>query len=109
MSLFEKLKNWVSTKKDAVVESVDVRDDWETRDKSLMALRRLRRRQLDEMERKQLVKDMSEYNQAKSKAYLNDSSIFNSGGNLKSKKKFKGRLFGDECGFMSKNNRRGLL
>lgn len=106
MSLLDKVKGFLQKRSESNAEPTDNFDDWETRDKSLKALRRQRRRQIDEMERKQLTKAISSYNQDRDKSYFRDKSIIKSGGKLK---KFKGssdKLFVDDFGFMKKKKKK---
>ena len=66
--LVEKLRAYMDERKQKKREEelIDMQrpplDDWETRDKSLRALRRLRRRQIDEVEKDQLNKAINAFN-----------------------------------------------
>lgn len=102
MSLIDKLKDLVQKKRsDSVSVVSEPLDDWDTRDKSLKALRRLKRTQLDELERKALLKSIANHNIRRDKAYFNDSSILNGDkSRLNSRVAPKVRIGVDECGFI---------
>lgn len=86
-------------------EVVDGRDDFETRDKTLKAKRRLRRRQMDTVEKRQLDKDILAFNRVEAtKAFIGES-LFNStldGSNRKKKKADQSFMGGSS--FMGKGN-----
>lgn len=87
--LKERLKDIFSKERVPRDDSLDPRDDFETRDKSLRALRRMRRRQIDVIERKQLTKVMDDFKQRKNREDFIGESSFNStlsGGTRKPKK-----------------------
>lgn len=111
--LFEKLKGFVRNKLDSsgadeVREPVDldVLHGRETSDKSLMSLRRLRRKQLDEVERERLSRQVSNFNRERDKRAFFGFSILGNG----SKPVKKDVAFlGSSCGFMKKKGKGGGL
>lgn len=84
-------------REDPVIESVEL-DDYETRDKVLKGLRRMRRRQMDVVEKERLREDINRFNRRKaSKDFVGLSLFDEKVTGLKGLKKGKGvgkqRLF----------------
>lgn len=74
--LKDKLKGMFSVGFTPRDDLLDPRDDYETRDKSLRAMRRMRRRQMDIVEKERLRKEMNEFKRRKdSKDFVGDSII----------------------------------
>lgn len=84
---------------------LDERDDFETKDKQLRALRRMRRRQMDIVERQQLKKDMDTFQRAKDRKDFIGESMFDStlNGSVRKKKVVK-QAFMSSGNFLGKGN-----
>ncbi len=86
-------------------DDIDPLDDFETRDKSLRAMRRLRRRQIDIIEKRTLKKTMDAFQRAKDRDDFIGESSFDSrldGSKVVKKKVVKSSFFGATGGFLGK-------
>jgi len=95
--LKDKIKGILSNPIKGRDDDLDVGDDFETKDKKLRALRRLRRRQMDIIETKQLRKTMDEFQRAKDREDFVGESMFNStlDGGTRKPKESKQNFFGN--------------
>lgn len=76
--LKEKIKDMATGQRAGRDDLLDPSEDFETKDKRLRALRRMRRRQMDVVETKQLRKDMDAFQRAKDREDFIGDSSFNS-------------------------------
>ncbi len=106
--LKDKLKGMFSEgfSKDETTPVFDDRDDFETRDKTLKAKRRMRRRQIDIIERRKLDKDILAFNRGEARKAFVGESLFDStmdGGKRKKGKKVNQSFMGGS-GFLGKGD-----
>jgi len=103
-TLQDKLKGFIKGTdpvESRVIESVEL-DDFETRDKVLKSMRRMRRRQMDITEKDKLRKDIDTFNQRKASKDFIGTSLFDGKINgLKGLK--KGKKVGNQS-FFNKGN-----
>lgn len=101
--LKDKLKGFIKGGGEARVDPFAGQDDFETRDRVLKATRRLRRRQMDIVEKRQLDKTILAFNRREASRAFIGESLFKTGMDGKSiKKKRAKQSFMDGSGFLGK-------
>lgn len=105
MSVWDKLKAVVGKRREREL-SPSLRasyefDDWETRDQALKSLRKHRRKQLDEVEKRVLKEQIRVFNRERDKEVFYDNSILSGGGRLPSRKR-KPSVNSRSCGFLGR-------